>query len=585
MSKQMNKQGKLMLSTAIEINSTTQFRMQRQGGVDYQVYPCVMLVEGVHHGVGSEPVYYPPQVLEASAPHWNNMPVTFGHPVNAQGEHVLCNHDGTIRAQWEVGRISNVRFENAKLKGDLWLNVARITEMSPALLQFIQNGGQLEVSTGLLAAEDGLAGTWNEEEYAGTIASIIPDHLALLPNSTGACSWDDGCGVRVNAKAKESQMIVMEQSLNSIFDKVHQYIDSLDVRNADGDYRKINYVRAVFADYFIYRQDVRNNNQSNSTTLFKQSYSVNTNNELVLQGDPMEVTEDVTYSVIANAGFRASSSKTADSEPNWGDVNKTKLPRQAFADQGDPQNKSTWKYPHHWVRNGGVLNDDGVYTTGDMYLHKGGLNAAWAAAQGARSGQEASSAVKAHLQAHRRALDLNTQNNEEDVMAGEKKCCEEKVNALIANEDTTFVETDREWLSAMNEEQIEKLGTGEEVKVNNGEATPAIILAGDEPVTLKGYLETAPDEIRAVLNAGLRELDNKRAGMIAKVIDNERNKFTEDQLKEMDVATLESITSLIPTSNYHGQAPAHTVVNDGSVEEAYIPQTLSDNLGKKATAE
>jgi len=58
-----NNQGKLMLSTAIKINSTSQFRTQRQGGVDYQVYPCVMLVEGVHHGIGSEPVYYPPQVL------------------------------------------------------------------------------------------------------------------------------------------------------------------------------------------------------------------------------------------------------------------------------------------------------------------------------------------------------------------------------------------------------------------------------------------------------------------------------------------------------------------------------------------
>ncbi len=91
-------------------------------------------------------------------------------------------------------------------------------------------------------------------------------------------------------------------------------------------------------------------------------------------------------------------------EPSWGSVDKTKLPRIAHADMGDPNKKSSWGYPHHWVKNGTQLSDDGVYTNGDMYLHEGGLNAAWAAAQGARSGQRASQSVISHLQSHRRAL-------------------------------------------------------------------------------------------------------------------------------------------------------------------------------------
>ena len=99
-------------------------------------------------------------------------------------------------------------------------------------------------------------------------------------------------------------------------------------------------------------------------------------------------------------------STLADSEPDWGGVDKTALPRNAFADEGHPFKKSTWSYPHHWVKNGGGKDDQGIFTTGTMYLHKGGLNAAWSAAQGGRSGQEASSAVKSHLQAHRSALGL-----------------------------------------------------------------------------------------------------------------------------------------------------------------------------------
>lgn len=96
-------------------------------------------------------------------------------------------------------------------------------------------------------------------------------------------------------------------------------------------------------------------------------------------------------------------SKLADDEPDWGDIDKTKLPRNAFAGQGEPDKKSTWSYPHHWVKNGKV-GDNGIYVSGDMYLHKGGLNAAWAAAQGARTGKKASSDIIAHLEKHRKAI-------------------------------------------------------------------------------------------------------------------------------------------------------------------------------------
>lgn len=113
----------------------------------------------------------------------------------------------------------------------------------------------------------------------------------------------------------------------------------------------------------------------------------------------------------AAAGF-SHNSRIADSEPDWGDVDKTRLPRAAHADRGEADKKSTWKYPHHWVEGGGDLDEHGVYTSGTMYLHRGGLAAAWAAAQGARSGEKASQEVIDHLAAHRKALGL-----EEDAEA------------------------------------------------------------------------------------------------------------------------------------------------------------------------
>ncbi|HID29436.1 MAG TPA: hypothetical protein EYP19_05465, partial [Desulfobacterales bacterium] len=70
-------------------------------------------------------------------------------------------------------------------------------------------------------------------------------------------------------------------------------------------------------------------------------------------------------------------STLAESEPRWGNVRKNRLPRIAHADEGEPGKKSTWKYPHHWVQNGGDLDDNGVFTSGKMFLHRGGLIAAW----------------------------------------------------------------------------------------------------------------------------------------------------------------------------------------------------------------
>ncbi len=73
---------------------------------------------------------------------------------------------------------------------------------------------------------------------------------------------------------------------------------------------------------------------------------------------------------------------------------------------GQANKKTTWKYPHHWVKSGSGLNDLGVFTKGDMYCHRGGVIAAWSAAMGGRSGQKAPQAVIQHVQRHRKALGL-----------------------------------------------------------------------------------------------------------------------------------------------------------------------------------
>ena len=123
----------------------------------------------------------------------------------------------------------------------------------------------------------------------------------------------------------------------------------------------------------------------------------------------------------------------ADNEPDWSTIDKTKLPKLAFANHTDSA-KSSWTYPHHWVKGGTITDENGVWTDGVMYLHRGGLNAAWAAAQGARSSQKASQEVIDHLEAHRKAIGEDkpsAQSNPLIVNAQTLRALADKMHARI----------------------------------------------------------------------------------------------------------------------------------------------------------
>ena len=121
----------------------------------------------------------------------------------------------------------------------------------------------------------------------------------------------------------------------------------------------------------------------------------------------------------------------ADNEPDWGSVDKTKLPKVAFANHADSA-KSSWTYPHHWIKGGTVTDDNGIWQDGVMYLHKGGLNAAWAAAQGARSGQKASQEIIDHLDAHRKAIGEDKPSAQSDALIVNAKELRELSNRMRA---------------------------------------------------------------------------------------------------------------------------------------------------------
>lgn len=177
-------------------------RRETKGGVQYAVYPAVLLVEGVHHCLIGNPTMYPKEVLEASAPDWNNMPVCINHPMQGKEYVSIKKKPGAA-----IGYLDGVTFEDNRLKGSVFLDVGKTHREQPGLLNGLDSGTQLDVSTGLFGEAVREDGSYNGKQYSERLTVIYPDHLALLPGGQGACSWADGCGVRANEGSGEQAYI------------------------------------------------------------------------------------------------------------------------------------------------------------------------------------------------------------------------------------------------------------------------------------------------------------------------------------------------------------------------------------------
>lgn len=93
------------------------------------------------------------------------------------------------------------------LKGEGWFDVDATKRIDNSILEALQQGRPIEVSTGLYT--ENIPAPPDSVDHKGRTYSYIArnyraDHLAILPNQKGACSVSDGCGVMVNEEKEEA---------------------------------------------------------------------------------------------------------------------------------------------------------------------------------------------------------------------------------------------------------------------------------------------------------------------------------------------------------------------------------------------
>jgi hypothetical protein len=167
-------------------------------GIPHVKVPAIILQPGVHNG-SSGPLLYSQGEIAASANLWNNVPVTIGHPIFGGLPISVKESPSSI-----IGVVRNARMDGSKLRCDLFLNKSAIQEKDPAFISNLKGGKQVDVSTGLISKDTPSSGVWNGEDYTAVVHGIEPDHLAILPNQRGACSFQDGCGIRANSNSSNT---------------------------------------------------------------------------------------------------------------------------------------------------------------------------------------------------------------------------------------------------------------------------------------------------------------------------------------------------------------------------------------------
>jgi hypothetical protein len=273
----------------LKANKAANTRYDTMEGKQYLVVPCVMLTEGVHEG-SRGPLYYPADELSKFPVIWNGKPVVVYHPELNGISVSACDPD--IYTSRKIGVLMNTKWEDGKLKTECWLEEDKIKEVDERVLNAIQSGEMMEVSTGLFFDPEVTEGVWNGEKYTAIARNYRPDHLAILPDLEGACSIEDGAGLLRNAAEQGGPIGHLAQSLVSIFNELsHSEIWRMLSDKIQGEGTN-TWVSEVFDNFFIYEQ---------SDKTYYQEYSIK-DNEVTLVGMRKEA-EKITQYKLSDGTF------------------------------------------------------------------------------------------------------------------------------------------------------------------------------------------------------------------------------------------------------------------------------------------
>lgn len=280
-------------------------------GEEHLVVPVVAAVEGVMNGE-----YVPVSSFSDSLPAWEGVSVTIAHP-DQNGQDISANTKYALE-NFFVGRFFNAHIDGKKFKGEFWININKLLNHPDGeeILERIENGDVIDVSTSYWRRLVGGSGVHNGERYDGTAVDLVPNHIAILARERGACSVHDGCGTpRTNAgendmaegekgfleRMRSKFATMMEETLKGLAQNRMSHGDvRMRVAEAlDNNVKNAAYIHIVemYDDEVVYAVE---NSVDYDINIFSRSFSIDDDQEVTL-GDPTEVQQVVSYEPVGNS--------------------------------------------------------------------------------------------------------------------------------------------------------------------------------------------------------------------------------------------------------------------------------------------
>jgi len=576
-------------------------------GKYYAVAPVVALVEGVHNGF-----LYPLDEISKFVPAWNGVPVPVFHPEDDFGP-ISCNDPQIIQKQ-SIGRFFNAYMEDGKLKGEIWIDVEKAQRIAPEVMEYLQSGKRLEVSTALWSDHEAITGDWNGEPYEAIFRNIRPDHLALLPGGQGACSWEDGCGVRINQGGNNDMESNVKGRARTPEYKGIENISWANVTKTfaayrDGYYKhggekpsdkddipsRIQDAPAAMKRWIASKTllgDAGADNERDLIFFPVVNPSTNKLNEgalrAVLGGRAAQADIPEAAKESARAKARSLLNKEFDAgletseksgirhwfkglaealgfniqEPSHEDI-RVKL-QQAI--DGLDQAPVTMPALVHYVKE--VYDDYFIYA-------QDGPDGQKLFKRGYSIDDNGQIKLKDKIDEVRQETRYVPVGNEQKNMEVNKmNKVKELVDALITNDNTRFVECDRGWLESLGEEQLTKLQPvepkanekkpkdedNEKPKTNEDthDDKPDTHEKSEHGVpTFEQFIANAPADYREMIESGVRMHKERKAELVKRLLANKRNRFTEEQLSSKSIEELDNLAVLAQVEvDYSGNAGA-----------------------------
>jgi hypothetical protein len=166
-----------------------------------------IIVSGVSHMIGDAVMNQIKYPLDETVKLSNGMAnkrvvMPSSHPVGDNGEFISASDPLALASNFIGAFAFNFSMRGDRLISDVAIDpsVASNSESGRQIIQAIENGDPIDVSTGFFLNIDDEEGFGNDgEPFTGIASSLHLDHVAFLPNEVGAKNKLEGVGLHVNS--------------------------------------------------------------------------------------------------------------------------------------------------------------------------------------------------------------------------------------------------------------------------------------------------------------------------------------------------------------------------------------------------